>query len=99
MNEVIEHLLSIEQDYYEGTSFHTLRERILEVAAIIASLEEHDAAQQACRTFAPLLWGATSGTDIDPNAIKKALDGPEGGEYLRAWVNIGSVIPTFRIAA
>ena len=99
MNEVIDQLLAIEQDYYAGMGFQTLSKRIVKVSATIASLDEQDPAQQACRTFAPMLWEATSGASVNPSAIKQALAGPDGGRYLQAWVNMGSVVPTFKLAA
>ena len=68
MNEVIDQLLAIEQDYYAGMGFQTLSKRIVKVSATIASLDEKDPAQQACRTFAPMLWEATSGASVNPSA-------------------------------
>lgn len=100
MNSDVTHLLAdIELAYYEGEEAEQLNERIQLVASLIASLPEAEPVRALSETYAPLLWGAPSGTAVDPDLVKRALSGSNGPTHLRSWSGLGRALSAYEIAA
>lgn len=76
--EIHQRLVEIENACYDGATFETLSEKIVETAQLISALDDHDADRRVCEVYAPLLWGEASGAKVEPGAIKAALEGPDG---------------------
>lgn len=100
MNSRITNLLTdIEVAYYEGEEADQLNDRIHRVAALIASLPKADPVRALSETYAPLLWGASSGTAIKTGLVKRALAGSNGPTHLRSWSGLGRALSAYETAA
>lgn len=96
---VLQRLQEIEAAYFDGVTYDNLCDRIVATAVAIARLEEHDPVREGAETFAPLLWGGTSGSAIEPAKVQVALAGPDGDAYLRSWSSVGRGLVAYEIAA
>lgn len=97
--DIISLLSDIESAYFDGAKFETLSEKIVHTAALIAALDKDDPVRVLSETYAPMLWGAPSGSTIDPGAVKTALAGSNGSTHLRSWSGFGRAVSAYEIAA
>ena len=98
-DDVLNALRLLEHDYYDGVGFDRLEEHVLAISQAIERLDKGDPIRSACETFAPTLWGATSGSEIDVRAIAAAFDGINASQHMQAWANFARVAETYRVAA
>lgn len=98
-NEIHKRLIEIENAYYDGASYKTVCNKIIETAELIAALDEGDADRSVCEVYAPLLWGSRSGATIELDAVKAALKGPDRASHLQSWSGMARVLVAYRIAA
>lgn len=92
-------LAEIEEGYSDGATFDALSEQVVDTASRIAKLRKDDPVRRGAEAFAPLLWGAASGSPIRPSVVRAALAGSDGDAYLKSWSNVGRGLLAFRIAA
>ncbi len=92
-------LQQIEDGYSDGATHDALSEQVVDTASRIAKLKKNDPVRKGAEAFAPLLWGAASGSPIRSSAVKTALAGSDGDAYLRSWSNVGRGLLAFRLAA
>ena len=97
--EIQKRLRHIQNAYYDGASYKALCVHVYRVAFLITALDQCNSDREVFETFAPLLWGGVSGAMIEQDAIKTALEGPNGPSYLRSWSGMNRVLLANRAAA
>lgn len=98
-SNITKQLSDIELAYFDGAKFEKLSEKIVHTAVLIAAMDTDDPVRVVSETYAPMLWGAPSGSVIDPGAVKTALAGSNGNTHLRSWSGFGRALSAYKVAA